>query len=76
MIGEELDSNRSGNFEGTPVFITTSEIDEWVPVSRVEETASIFKGMNAKVSMKIYTDREHEVSEDEINQINEMISVV
>lgn len=74
LIGEKLRTDYSGGFDETPVFITTSEIDEWVPVSRVKETAQIYKGMNASVIMKIYENREHEVSDDEINRINEMIS--
>lgn len=75
LIGEQLRTDYSGDFNQTPVFITTSEIDEWVPVSRVKETSEVFKKMNAKVNIKIYKDRPHEVSEDEIIQIKEMISL-
>lgn len=75
LIGEKLKTEYSGDFHQTPVYITTSEIDEWVPVSRVKETAEVFKQMNAAVTMKIFKVREHEVSDEEINAIHEMISV-
>lgn len=55
-----------GNFQQTPVFITTSEVDEWVPASRTRETAQHFSAMNAHVVLKIYKDRPHEVCKDEI----------
>lgn len=73
LIGERLRTKYSGDFEQTPVFITTSEIDERVPVSRVKETVKAFEAMKASVMMKIYKDRKHEVSDDEIHLVNEMI---
>jgi len=66
-IGEdEIDWKFKGDFEKTPVYITTSEIDEWVPVSRTKETANEFNRLNAKVELKIFENRPHEVSEEEI----------
>lgn len=75
LIGEQLRSDYSGDFNETPLFITTSEIDEWVPASRVQETADVFRKLNARVEMVIYEDRPHQVSEDEIVRIKEMISL-
>jgi phospholipase/carboxylesterase len=50
----------------TPILLTSSEIDEWVPLSRVEETAQALRASGAALSMRIYKDRAHEISEDEL----------
>lgn len=55
-----------GSFEGTPTLITTGDKDEWVPVERVHETAILFNNANAAVTKKVFTDREHLVSDEEI----------
>jgi phospholipase/carboxylesterase len=63
----------AGDFGKTPVFITTSKNDEWVPPTRVDESADVFGSMNADVHKIIYDFREHEVSDDEIEQLNQFL---
>lgn len=65
--------NFGGDFKGTPVFLGTSDIDEWVPVERVLETAGILRGRGAVVESKIYHDVEHIVNDDEILRARELI---
>lgn len=60
--------NYDGEFDGTPVFLGTSDIDEWVPQSRVEETAGVMRRMGAQVEMRIYERMDHVVNDDEIEQ--------
>jgi maleylacetate reductase len=53
-------------FEGTPVFLGTGDPDSHVPVARVQETARLFAGAGAAVSMRVYPGRPHTVGDDEI----------
>lgn len=71
LIGDKIYSqNYKGNFAGTPVFIGTGNPDVHVPVERVEETERIMKEMNADVMLKIYNNRPHSISRDEIEKAN------
>ena len=58
--------NFPGTFHGTPVFLGTSDVDEWVPVARVQETADLMRRMGAEAEMMIYPGMEHVVNDDEI----------
>jgi phospholipase/carboxylesterase len=74
LIGEEVNIERyRGNFEGTPIFIGTSNPDPHVPVTRVQETASLLKSLNASVTEKIYPNMGHTISEDEIDKANQLV---
>lgn len=74
LIGQEInESNYSGDFGGTPIFIGTGNPDQHVPVSRVNESAEIMEKMGAKVDVKIYDGRPHTISQDEIEQANTLI---
>jgi len=56
-----------------PVFIGCSDIDQFIPESRVRETASLFETMNANVDLQIYSGMGHTVNADEILQINTLL---
>ena len=74
LIGEEIArSNYSGDFEQTPVFFGTSDPDFHVPVERVQASANIARDMNANVTEKVYENRGHTISEDEINIVNNFV---
>ena len=74
LIGKEINKNNYiGDFNHTPIFFGTSDPDPHVPVDRVRESAKIAREMNADVTKKIYPNRGHSVSEDEINQVNNLI---
>lgn len=51
---------------GTPVYLTTSETDPFVPPSRVRQTVTWLSASGASVTAKIFSAREHEVSDEEI----------
>ena len=42
--------SRSGSFAGTPCFLGTADPDDWVPVWRVHETASVLGALGASVT--------------------------
>ncbi|NVK26409.1 MAG: dienelactone hydrolase family protein [Flavobacteriia bacterium] len=69
-----LDWGFKGDFKKTQVYITTSEIDEWVPPERVRETADKFQDLNADVQVRIFKERPHEVSEEEIDEVKNMLT--
>lgn len=74
LIGKEIDrSNYSGDFQQTPIFLGTSDPDFHVPVERVYASANIVREMNADVTEKVYLNRGHTISEDEIEQVNRII---
>lgn len=74
LIGDEIyKENYKGNFADTPVFISTGNPDTHVPVERVNETAKLMEKMNAKVTVKIYENRPHTISTDEIKNVNQLI---
>jgi predicted esterase len=69
--GSSLD--RSGDLAGTPVFLATSDIDPFVPVDRVRETAGVFAAMGADVDLRIYPGRGHEICDDEIQACRSLL---
>jgi len=74
VIGDKIyTENYKGDFAGTPVFIGTGNPDAHVPVERVNETAKIMEKMNAAVTVKVYDNRPHSISQDEIKIANEII---
>ncbi|MCF0056398.1 alpha/beta hydrolase [Dyadobacter sp. CY356] len=74
LIGDRIYAeNYSGDFDGTPIFIGTSNPDPHVPVSRVQETTAILESMHAEVFEKIYPNMGHTISHDEIEKANALI---
>jgi phospholipase/carboxylesterase len=74
LIGKELATeNYKGDFNNTPMLITTGDPDPHVPLSRVEESAAILKNLNADVTVKVYKGRPHTITGDEIELANQLI---
>jgi len=74
LIGEKINrDNYEGNFNGTPVFIGTSDPDFHVPVERVYATSNIFKEMGAVVTEKVYANMGHTINQDEIDHANRIV---
>jgi phospholipase/carboxylesterase len=74
LIGDKLyPRNYSGDFDGTPVFIGTSDPDPHIPVQRVHETTKQLRDMQAKVTQEIYPDIGHTITEEEIRKVNALI---
>lgn len=74
LIGKEINrSNYNGDFEQTPVFFGTGNPDFHVPVERVQASANIAREMNANVTEKVYENRGHTISEDEIKIANSIV---
>ena len=65
--------NYPGSFEGTPVFLGCSDVDGHVPKTRVDESAAVFSAMGAAVTERIYPGMGHQVNEDELEFVREMM---
>jgi predicted esterase len=50
----------------TPVLLSTSDIDEWVPLARVRETAAALAERGARVTLNERPGRPHVVDDFEI----------
>lgn len=76
LIGEQLNvNNYTGDFAHTPVLITTGDADPHVPVSRVRESAAIVEKLGAQVTTKIYANRPHTVSQQEVELANGILKL-
>ncbi|HEY0297829.1 MAG TPA: dienelactone hydrolase family protein [Arachidicoccus sp.] len=74
LIGDKVyPENYKGDFEGTPVFIGTSNPDFHVPVERVYATTNILKNMGANVTEKVYNNMGHTIIKDEIDWANKVV---
>jgi phospholipase/carboxylesterase len=51
---------------GVPVYLTGSDVDEWVPSARVRETERVLLDSGALVETRIFPERPHVVSDEEI----------
>lgn len=74
LIGEKLNpENYSGDFQGTPIYIGSSDRDFHVPAKRIKESADMLRKMGADVNVELFDDPDHTVREEEINWVNQKI---
>lgn len=74
LIGDKLYPERyHGDFDGTPIFIGTSDPDPHVPVERVHESVLTLKSMHANVIEKIYRGMGHTINRDELDTANKLV---
>jgi predicted esterase len=62
-----------GSLAGAPVFLGCSDIDAHIPLSRVRESADVFRRMGALVDERIYPRMGHTVNQDEIRAVNALL---
>jgi phospholipase/carboxylesterase len=53
---------------GLHVFITGSDMDEWIPEERTRQTAQVLSNLGADVEMHVYPSRTHIVSNLELSE--------
>jgi phospholipase/carboxylesterase len=75
LIGEpDAEWAPAPKLKNTPILLTSSEIDEWAPLARVEETAGVLRRSGAILALQIYKDREHEICDDEIARARDLLA--
>lgn len=76
LIGEKLKLEMySGDFQGTPIYIGSSDRDFHVPASRINESADLLRKMGAEVNVELFDDPDHTIREEEINWVNQKIFI-
>jgi predicted esterase len=66
----------TGSFDGTPAFLGCSDVDPHIPLARVEESAAALERMGAVVTKRIYPGMGHQVNEDELSFVRELMDLV
>jgi predicted esterase len=66
----------SGSFQGTPVFIGSSDVDPHIAKGRVLEAAEVLKRMGAAVTVKLYPNMAHTVNADELHSAAQIVEAV
>jgi predicted esterase len=63
-------------FRERPVMITGSDVDEWVPEENLLESADILAKCGARVVLRNYESRPHEVAEAEVADAREFLAAI
>ncbi len=64
---------QEGELHGTPALFAGSDPDQWVPWTRVQESARIFTAMGAQVELRGFPGKPHSVSGEEIELARQLI---
>lgn len=74
LIGPENASfEYEGNLDGTPVFLGCSDQDPYIPLERVEETATVLRQLGAQVTKRIYEGMGHTTNDDEMAHVRTLL---
>lgn len=67
---------RLGSLAGTPVFLGCSDVDPYVRLDLVQESARVLAGMGADVDLRVYPGMGHEVNADELDSVRQLMAEV
>jgi len=74
LIGEKLEEKKySGDFQGTPVLLSSSAHDMHVPAQRINDSAQLLQKMGAEVSLKFFEDELHTIRPEELTWVNQTL---
>jgi predicted esterase len=73
LIGPPGTTWSGPSLAGVPVLLATSDIDEWVPLARVEETRRVLEHRGAQVTWRVYEGLGHEINDDEIAFVEKLL---
>jgi phospholipase/carboxylesterase len=77
LIGDAVAAeNYSGSLDGTPVFIGCSDVDPFIPLARVKESAATMLALGASVTERIYPSAGHTIVADEVAQIQRIVDAM
>lgn len=77
LIGpDDTPRDYPGTFDGTPIFLGCSDIDDHIPATRVKDSARILQKMGAAVTMRLYPGMGHLVNDDEVSTVKAMMAAV
>jgi phospholipase/carboxylesterase len=74
LIGEKLEEKKySGDFQGTPILLSSSAHDMHVPAQRIHDSAQQLQKMGAEVSLKFFEDELHTIRPEELTWVNQTL---
>lgn len=77
LIGPaDLPRSDTGNLDGTPVFLGSSDIDTHVPLPFVQRSSAWLRGLGGSVTERIYPGMPHTINDDEIEFVRQLLSTV
>lgn len=72
--GTEWTAAGGQSLRGISVFLTGSDVDEWITEERTRETGRVLAELGAEVELRIYPGRKHVVSKQEIAEAGEFLA--
>lgn len=74
LIGEKLEEKKySGDFQGTPILLSSSAHDMHVPAQRIHDSAQQLQKMGAEVSLTLFEDELHTIRPEELTWVNQTL---
>nr|WP_330166503.1 alpha/beta fold hydrolase [Halobacterium sp. KA-4] len=73
LLGPETSHTYDGTIDGTPVFVGCGRNDPYVPAERIHETASVFEQLDGDVTVELYEELGHAITDDEIQVVNTFV---
>jgi predicted esterase len=74
LIGERIvAADYAGSLAGTPVLFGCSDVDPFIPLDRVVESAAVMKALGGAVTERIYPGAPHTIVPDEIDNVRRIL---
>lgn len=74
LIGERLEEGKyKGDFQGTPILLSSSAHDMHVPAQRIHDSAQLLQKMGAEVSLSLFEDELHTIRPEELTWVNQRL---
>lgn len=75
LIGDRIyPDNYKGDFEGTPIYIGSSDVDPHVPLPRIYASENILRDMGAYIQTDIFPGMGHTINEQEMAAARKILS--
>jgi len=74
LIGPPGTTWEGGSLEGTPIVLATSDVDDWVPLARTEESRDVFAARGGDVTWRVYEGMEHIINDDEVRLVGDLLA--
>jgi predicted esterase len=73
LIGPEGTAWSGDDLDHTPVYLGTSDVDEWVPLSRAAETARVLAEQGADVTFRVFEGMGHIINDEEVEAVRALL---
>lgn len=75
LIGDKIyPENYQGNFNNTPIYIGSSDVDPHVPLPRIYASENILRDMGASVQTDIFPGMGHTINQQELEVARKILS--